>query len=29
MGAFANPKPAMELAETRKPPTSEPTKPKC
>jgi Mechanosensitive ion channel len=29
MGAFANPKPAMELAETTKPPTSEPTNPKC
>jgi small-conductance mechanosensitive channel len=29
LGAFANPKPAMDLAETTKPPTSEPTKPKC
>jgi small-conductance mechanosensitive channel len=29
MGAFANPKPAMELAETTKPPTSAPTKPQC
>jgi hypothetical protein len=28
-GALAVPKPAMELAETTKPPTSEPTKPKA